>query len=202
MSWSTLKTKLKIVALDAFDLLSFLVFVTWVVLFIRFFIFNPYTVVGKSMEPTFSQSDFIVVDKITPKLGKLKRSDIIVFVPQGKDLPFIKRIVWVPWDTVKIHKWWVYICENIDADPLEDCEHLEEYYLPDDRETSVSMCKKDVFEVQEWWYFVLWDNRDHSTDSRCCFGLWCIDWWNYLVYEKDMIGKVAVRIYPNLEPYW
>jgi len=80
--------------------------------------------------------------------------------------------------------------------------HLKEYYLPDTTETSTEMCKKDTFEVLEWWYFVLWDNRDHSTDSRCCFGLWCIDNWNYLVYEKDMIGKVAIRVYPDLEPYW
>lgn len=195
------KIKARIILLDIFDLLSFLVFVTWVVLFIRFFIFNPYTVVGKSMEPTFFQSDFIVVDKITPKLWKLKRGDIIVFVPEGKDIPFIKRIIGMDGDVVKINDWSVYICSSVDDDIVEDCEKLKEYYLPDGVVTDVSTCKKDTFEVK-WGYFVLWDNRDHSTDSRCCFGLWCIDNWNYLVHDRDMIWKVIIRVYPNLESYW
>lgn len=47
--------KIKIALLDLFDLVSFLVFVTGVVLFIRFFVFNPYTVVGQSMEPVFHE---------------------------------------------------------------------------------------------------------------------------------------------------
>ena len=43
---------------DAFDLISFLIFVAGIVLFIRFFVANPYTVVGASMSPTFSENDF------------------------------------------------------------------------------------------------------------------------------------------------
>jgi signal peptidase I len=45
------------------------------------------------MEPKFHQGDFIIVDKITPRLGKLERGDIIVFVPENRDVPFIKRII-------------------------------------------------------------------------------------------------------------
>ncbi|MEI7478086.1 MAG: signal peptidase I [bacterium] len=59
----------------------------------RFFVFMPYTVEGTSMAPTFHDKDFIVVDKMTPKYGSLKRGDVVVFVPPGKDIPFIKRIV-------------------------------------------------------------------------------------------------------------
>ncbi|MBU0626208.1 signal peptidase I [Patescibacteria group bacterium] len=62
-------------------------------LFIRFFVANPYTVVGASMHPTFEENDFIVVDKITPRFGELSRGDIIVFVPPGKNIPYIKRVV-------------------------------------------------------------------------------------------------------------
>jgi hypothetical protein len=87
------KYKIQIALLDLFDLVSFLIFVMGVVLFIRFFIFNPFTVVGQSMEPKFHQGDFIIVDKITPRLGKLERGDIIVFVPENRDVPFIKRII-------------------------------------------------------------------------------------------------------------
>ncbi|MEI7562871.1 MAG: S26 family signal peptidase [bacterium] len=42
-------------------------------MFIRFFVANPYTVVGASMSPTFVENDFIVVDKITPRFGQLTR---------------------------------------------------------------------------------------------------------------------------------
>lgn len=169
-------------------------------MFIRFFIFNPYTVVGKSMEPTFQQSDFIVVDKVTPKFGSLERGDIVVFVPEEKDIPFIKRIIWLPGEVVKIDEWTVYICDSEETE-ISSCEELKEYYLPETTTTSTSMCKKDTFTVTEW-YFVLWDNRDHSTDSRCCFGLWCVGEANYVVHDKDLIWKVAVRVYPSLEPYW
>ena len=61
------KLRLRMIVLDIFDLVAFLVFVTGIVLFVRFFIFNPYTVIGKSMEPLFAENDFIIVDKITPR---------------------------------------------------------------------------------------------------------------------------------------
>ena len=88
-----LKDKIQDIAFDVFDMISFLLFVGGIVLFVRFFIANPYTVVGESMSPTFEENDFIVVDKITPRFGELKRGDIIVFVPPGKTVPYIKRIV-------------------------------------------------------------------------------------------------------------
>lgn len=198
---SQFRLKFGIVVLEIFDLVSFLVFVTGVVLFIRFFIFNPYTVVGQSMEPVFSQWDFIIVDKITPKLGELERWNIVVFVPENWANPFIKRIVGLPGETVKIREGNVYICEAEETE-INECEHLKEYYLPNTSSTNTTMCGRDTFSIGSEWYFVLWDNRDHSTDSRCCFWLACHENANYLVYDKDLIGKVAVKVYPKLEPYW
>jgi signal peptidase I len=90
------QTKLKYFFLDVFDMISFLIFVGGIVLFIRFFVANPYTVVGASMSPTFEENDFIIVDKITPRFSDLQRGDVIVFVPPGKTIPYIKRIVGLP----------------------------------------------------------------------------------------------------------
>lgn len=87
------KKKLTWIVADIFDMVSFLIFVGGIVLFIRFFVANPYTVVGASMVPTFEERDFIIVDKITPRFGERERGDIIVFVPPGKDVPYIKRII-------------------------------------------------------------------------------------------------------------
>lgn len=193
--------RIKIFLLDCFDLLSFLVFVTWVVLFIRFFVFNPYTVVGKSMEPVFHEGDFIVVDKITPKIGTIERWDVLVFVPEWRDIPFIKRVIGLPWETVKVRDNKVYICSSQEQ-PTDECEVLNEFYLDKNEVTSTSTCDKDTFVVDKPGYLVFGDNRSHSTDSRCCFGVWCYEWANYLVFDKDMIGKVALKIYPEMEPFW
>lgn len=63
------------------------------------------------------------------------------------------------------------------------------------------MCDVSEFVMDETGYFVMGDNRAHSTDSRCCFGLGCYEGANYLVYEEDMIGKVALKLYPSLEAH-
>gem|GEM_PF-2170754 len=60
-------TTLQYLLIELFDIVSFFVFIVGLLLCIRFFLFNPFTVVGQSMEPTFHENDFIVIDKITPQ---------------------------------------------------------------------------------------------------------------------------------------
>lgn len=186
------RIKMKSILLDLFDMISFLVLVLGIVLFIRFFVANPYTVVGASMEPTFHENDFIIVDKLSQRFDNLTRWDIIVFVPDGKKIPYIKRIVWLPGETVKVKNGGVSICDTV----TDDCWTLPETYLPDGLQTK-TRCGITDFEVKEW-YFVLWDNRWFSTDSRCCFGLGCYDWATYEVTEDDLIWKVLFRVFPNI----
>jgi len=200
MNRSIFRYRVQIALFDLFDLIAFLVFVTGVILFIRFFIFNPYTVVWQSMEPLFHQGDFIVVDKITPRIGSLKRGDIIVFVPESRDVPFIKRVIGLPWEKVVIRNNNVLVCSWTGSE--ENCTRLEEFYLPDGTITSTAICKIDTFQVDKDSYFVMWDNRSQSTDSRCCFGLGCFENSNYLVHPRDVIGKVALKVFPQLEWFW
>lgn len=211
---SSQPSTLQYVLVELFDIVSFFIFIVGLLLCIRFFLFNPFTVVGQSMEPTFHENDFIVIDKITSQhaalvdigdkvlpsswsavvsrsLPWLKRGDIIVFVPPGKDLPFIKRIVWLPWEVVKVHDGWVYICNGSG----DDCNQLDEPYLPADTQT-VAVCNKDVFEVSGW-YFVMGDHRWHTTDSMCCFGLICTAESNYVAPDNYIIGKVLYRVFPD-----
>lgn len=146
-----IRARFWIIMLDLLDLISFFVFVTGIVLFVRFFVFNPYTVVGSSMEPMFEQGDFIIVDKITPRVGDLKRGDVIVFVPEGKDIPFIKRIVGLPGETVKVHDGKVSVCNE-----AQECTVLDENYLPAGLKTEAK-CKLDEFIVpkESESYFVM-----------------------------------------------
>ena len=198
--WLSVKTRIKFenFLLDLFDMISFLVFVLWIVLFIRFFVANPYTVVWSSMAPTFIEKDFIIVDKISQKLWRLDRWYVIVFVPQWKTIPYIKRIIWLPWETVKIREWWVWICDG----EWENCERLPETYLPEWLETK-TRCGITEFKIEKW-YFVMWDNRWASTDSLCCFGLGCYDGATYEVLDSDMLWKVLFRVFPNFgtDFYW
>lgn len=199
MQRTIVRYRVQIALLDLFDLIAFLVFVTGVILFIRFFIFNPYTVVGQSMEPLFHQGDFIVVDKITPRIGSLQRGDIIVFVPESRDVPFIKRVIGLPGEKVVIRDNNVLICSG--SGSTENCTRTEEFYLPMGTITSTSICKKDTFQVDDDGYFVMGDNRSQSTDSRCCFWLGCFENSNYLVHPQDIIGKVALKVFPELQGF-
>lgn len=185
------KIKFKNIILDIFDMLSFFVFVLGIVLFVRFFVANPYTVVWASMAPTFHENDFIIVDKVSKRFDFLNRLDVIVFVPEGKTTPYIKRIIWLPWETVKIQDWSVFVCDF----DWNNCEMLDESYLPEDLETK-TRCWLNEFKIENW-YFVLGDNRWFSTDSLCCFWLWCYDWASYEVLDKDIIGKVLFRLFPD-----
>lgn len=184
--------------LDLFDIIAFFVFIWWIVLFIRFFLFNPYTVVWQSMEPTFDERDFIIVDKVTPKFSHYKRWDIVVFVPPDKDVPYIKRIIWVPGETVKLKDWSVFVCTK--SAEWEKCEQLDESYIWQWTLTKAT-CNVSEFNVTTWSYFVLWDNRNHSTDSRCCFWLGCYSGSNYFVPEDYIIWRVYIRIFPNFSKF-
>jgi signal peptidase I len=187
------KVRFKNILLDIFDMFSFFVFVLGIVLFIRFFVANPYTVIWASMAPTFHERDFIIVDKITKRLDILGRWDVIVFVPEWKNTPYIKRIIWLPGETVKIKDWSVFICDIL----WENCKELVEPYLSEDVQTK-TRCWKTEFQIEDG-YFVLWDNRGFSTDSLCCFGLGCYDGANYEVQNKDIIGRVLFRAFPNFD---
>lgn len=176
--------------LSAFDFFAFAVFILGILLFVRFFILNIYNVIWLSMAPTFADRDFIVVEKITSNLWALDRGDVIIFMPDGQDKPYVKRIIWLPGETVKIVDWKVDICVD------NECEELQEDYLPENIETT-AYCSVDEFEIVDW-FFVLWDNRWHSTDSRCCFNsIWCYENSSYEVGSDDIIGKVVLRLFPN-----
>ena len=145
------------------------------------------------MSPTFLENDFIIVDKITPRFSDLQRGDVIVFVPPGKTIPYIKRIIWLPWETVTIQRNGVEIC------PIDDktqCVLLDEWYITWVK--TETRCWIDTFVIENG-FFVMWDNRWFSTDSRCCFGLNCYEWSTYEVPFDHVIGKVYLRFFPNFQ---
>lgn len=174
--------------LDFFDVIAFVIFVTGIIAVVRIYVFQPFAVVGSSMVPTFHEDDFVIVDKIS----HVKRGDVVVFVPHGQKLPYIKRVVWLPGETVKLQDGGISICKTGDD---KTCAKYKEGYLPEGTMTE-ARCGISSFDVTGG-VFVLGDNRWFSTDSRCCFGLGCYSGSNYVVSSSDMIGKVFMRIFPQ-----
>lgn len=146
-----------------------------VVVAVLFFI-KPIVVSGRSMEPTLSDGDYLLVSRQAYTMfSKAKTGDIVVF-PQpdgsekGKRL-FIKRVIGTEGQRVQIKNNKV----------LVDGKILSENYIGTNR----TFGRVD-YVIPNGQVFVMGDNREHSSDSRI-FGT---------ISEKDITGKVLLRIYP------
>lgn len=163
---------------------------------VRMFLFQPFIVRGASMEPSFSEKEYLIINefgyKNTPVniLGKdvvtvkprkdLVRYDVIVFRAPNDDKQFyIKRVVGLPGETVEVDNGAVKIYNE---DSPEGFVLEESEYLPEGRKTNGSM--KVTLTKDE--YYVLGDNRPASSDSRM-FGP---------LHKNDVIGKVLLRAWP------
>ncbi|MFO7951894.1 MAG: signal peptidase I [Bacillota bacterium] len=120
-------------------------------LVIRMFLFEVFVVEGRSMYPTLTETERLMVNKAAYHFGEPEVGDVIVFeYKPGRD--FIKRIIGVEGDRVEIKNGRVYL--NGSA--------LKEPYLPGDTE----MYNYGPEEVPPGYLFVLGDYRQNSMDSR------------------------------------
>lgn len=140
-----------------------------IVLLIRTFIAMPFQINGESMADSYYNREFIIVDRLSYRVWEPKRGDVIVFKPGvNKDREFfLKRIIAIAGDKIKIAEGKVYLSKN----GLEEYKELDEQYLniSNNGFTVVSQNKTLEKIIPEGQYFVMWDNRTHSTDSRSCF---------------------------------
>lgn len=149
-------------------------------LVVRFFIAAPYIVSGSSMEPTFFNFHYLIIDRVSYHFGEPQRGDVIVFdLPQDTSRALIKRVIGLPGETVILKDTAVTI---VNAAHPEGFTLSEPYLDPKDLGGADNMTvtlAKDQF-------FVLGDNRRVSADSRI---------WGTLPRE-DIVGRVFLRLYP------
>lgn len=135
---------------------------------------------GGSMEPTLSDGDHLIVDKLSYRLHEPERFDIIVFPFQYEENTYyIKRIIGLPGETVQIdEKGNIYI----------DGKILEESYGREIIQENRRGLAAEPVKLGEDEYFVMGDNRNNSTDSRAkAVGN---------VKRKDIMGKAWLRVWP------
>jgi signal peptidase I len=161
------------------DLLKVVTISLAIIIPVRYFLIQPFYVKGASMEPSFYDHEYLIIDEISYRFGDPRRGDIVVFkYPKDPSQYFIKRIVGLPGEKVSIKDDQVYVF------PAEGKKFMldESPYL--DLGTETSGNKEWTLGPDE--FYVLGDNRDYSLDSRS-FGP---------VYKDLVVGKVWVRGWP------
>ena len=162
------------------SLLGYTVVALGLALFIRFFVAAPYVVSGASMEPTFENWHYLIIDRVSYDIGNPVRGDVIVFdLPQDTSRSLIKRVIGLPGETVIISGNNVIIKNARHPDGFT----LDESYLDPANLGGVNQMEVTLGADQ---FFVLGDNRKVSADSR----LWGI------LPREDIVGRVFIRLFP------
>lgn len=158
-----------------------------IILPIRYYVVQPFFVKGSSMVPNFHTQEYILVDRWTYHFGRPNRGDVIVFRYPGNPKEFyIKRILGLPGESVLVGNNSVVVYNERFPDGFAVAEQS---YLPASNPTycgaNTTFCGRKV-EVKEDEYFVLGDNREHSSDSRV-FGP---------VHKSYIAGIAWLRLWP------
>lgn len=190
-----------------------------IVLILRSFIVEPFQIPSESMVPTLEVGDFILVNKfaygirlpvIRTKvidINQPDRGDVMVFFPPHETRYFIKRVIGLPGDKVKIDRGDLYINGSLVEQNFkereealkstEDCYGPNEHYqvleeILGDKTHIMRKCsvpgrlsQRGEWIVPDGHYFMMGDNRDNSSDSRA--------WERYgvtaTVPEDRIVGK-------------
>lgn len=134
--------------------------ISWVALFVAaivaaglllHYIIAPVRVDGTSMINTLQNNEFVLVSKVAYLSIDPQRLDIVICRYPGRDGTYVKRIVGIPGDTVEVTNNTVYV----NGEPLDEpyIDYPADYTYP-------------LIQLAADQYFVLGDNRIHSTDSH------------------------------------
>jgi len=146
-------------------------------LFVRQFIFTTAVVSGPSMLPTLHDGDRVIINRISLRLGRPGRGDIVAFpYPIDPNDKYIKRIIGVPGDYMDVFDNLLYINGELWVDD----------FSPEGAFAAGDM--RFPFTIGEGEYFLMGDNRGNSKDSRfASVGL---------IREENIIGKAWFRFIP------
>ena len=152
------------------------VLIAIIIVFIcRQFLFVPVTVKGESMEPTYEKNDRIIVTKV----GNIEHFDMVVFHAPDEEKDYIKRVIGLAGDSVKMKDDELYINGKRYKEPYVESKKEE---IP----SGENLTENFEVKVSKGTLFVMGDNRRNSWDSRR-FGV---------IREDSLVGKVEFRFFP------
>lgn len=161
------------------DTLEVIVFAVGIFFFVYLLIMRPHKIKGASMSPNFPDSEYLLTEKVSYYLNSPARGDVVVFTPPVSDTDeFIKRVIGLPGERISVREGHVYINGKL----------LPESYLTDSVYTSdgTFLPEGEEFTVPAGEFFVLGDNREHSSDSR---------FWGPIT-KKSISGRAWVIYWP------
>ena len=140
---------------------------------------GSYKVEMESMRPTFLPKDCIMVDKLTYRFSTPHRGQVVILWPPYKtENPFIKRVIGLPGEIVKIDENGQVYIKTKDSDEFRQLVEKPEMPPCGVRNLTRTLGSGE--------YFVLGDNRGNSQDSTA-FGP---------VKRGNFIGKTWLRYWP------
>lgn len=155
------------------ELLQVIIVALAIIIPVRYFFIKPFYVKGASMEPSFYDNEYLVIDEISYRFKDPQRGEIVVFrYPRDPKQFFIKRIIGLPGETIQVTGGSVFV----------NGEEITELYLEPGTETKAEI----VVTLQSDEFFVLGDNRSFSLDSRS-FGP---------LRQEYVVGKTWIRGWP------
>lgn len=148
-------------------------------LLFRAFVLQPFMVDGNSMEPNYHDKEYLLVSRLSYHVRQPQRGEVIIFrFPREPQYDYIKRIIALPGEEVTIKEGKIYV----------NGQFLDEKYLSPEEQTIANGSLTETFQktlaIDE--YFVLGDNRSHSSDSR--------EWG--AVPKANIIGRAWFVVYP------
>lgn len=162
---------------EVWETIRFILIALAVVIPIRMYIAQPFIVSGASMDPTFENGQYLIVDEISYHVGDPLRGDVVIFkYPKNPKQYFIKRVIGLPGETVTIDTTGTVAIKNTHGEAVIMNEPYVKFPKADNTERT----------LKEGEYFVMGDNRAGSFDSRI---------WGP-VPRENIVGKAFVRLFP------
>lgn len=159
---------------------------SWVMIFVGAFvvayILSNFVIVNAkvptgSMISTININDKVIGFRLSYVFSKPKHGDIIMFnAPDKENTIYIKRVIGVPGDVIRISNNELYINGELQDEP----------YVKNGWKLNTGDVEYTVPANQ---YFVMGDNRDNSSDSRV---------WG-TIKKDDIIAKAIFRYYPSVK---
>ncbi len=173
-----METKKKRIKKEAFDWFKSLIWAVVIALVVRVFFIGNFEIPTTSMVPTLKVNDRLLSNNIVYRIRPPRRGEVVIFkYPEDPKRAYVKRMIGLPGEKVKISNGMIYINgQEVKDEIITSRYYYSEGYYGNEQEIEIPMNS----------YYVLGDNSIISKDSR---------YWGF-VPAKNLIGKALFIYWP------